>query len=154
MAVVALPCDRSEEWSETQKFILLLSQSKCVEDLSALVSSHGTQQKGRDCMLRALLRYTKSHCTPKEQSNFFKVVLPGVCRLAAQLPELCPAEGIPFVRAQEGELCVAVGTGPLTEKGLCSADRGRGGLALDPCLRVWVCGGCVLSRYWHHLVRQ
>ena len=148
MAVVALPCDRSEEWSETQKFILLLSQSKCVEDLSALVSSPGTQQKGRDCMLRALLRYAKSHCTPKEQSNFFKVVLPGVCRLAAQLPELCPAEGIPFVRAQEGELRVAVSTGPLTEEGW--TEGGGGGVALDPCLRGWVCVCCVVSRYWHH----
>ena len=105
-ATVALPCDRSEEWSETEKFILLLSQARSAEDLGALISSAGThkdkEQSGRVCMLRGFQRYVKAHCSPKEQTAFFKVILPGICRLASQLPALCPAEGIPFVRAQEG----------------------------------------------------
>lgn len=108
---VVLPFDRSEEWNETQKFLLLLSQSRSVEDLGTLISSAGKQQdkgrRGRECMLRGLHRYLKGHCSTKEQTTFFKVVLPGICRLASQLPAFCPAEGIPFVRVQEGE-CTCV----------------------------------------------
>lgn len=100
--VVALPCDRPEEWSETQKFILLLSQAKCLEDFSTLISSAGAH-KGRGSVLRGFQRYVKGHCSPKERSTFFKVTLPGICRLASQLPSLCPAEGIPFVKTNEGE---------------------------------------------------
>ena len=102
--VVALPCDRPEEWSETQKFIMLLSQSKCLEDFSSLISSSAGAPKGRGSVLRGFQRYVKGHCSPKERSTFFKITLPGICRLASQLPSLCPAEGIPFVKTQEGEL--------------------------------------------------
>ena len=101
--VVALPCDRPEEWSETQKFILLLSQSKCLEDFGSLISSSAGAPKGRGSVLRGFQRYVKGHCSPKERSTFFNVTLPGICRLASQLPSLCPAEGIPIVKTQEGE---------------------------------------------------
>ena len=152
---VPLPCDRTEEWSDTQKFLLLLSQSKCTEDLSTLISSAGARKdqgmSGRDCLLRGLHRFLKVHCSSKEQSTFFTVVLPGICRLASQLPAFCPAEGIPFIRAQEGA-CAAFRT-----PGLCVRTSGHGGrdsmcglcavlVCIRPvvsvCMRLWMCA-CV-----------
>ena len=105
--LLPLPCD-SQEWPEHKKLFLLLSHLRSAEQFTSLVSAYSLQDGSAEPfsrmirVLEGLGVYLKDFCNEAEREEFFSKTLPFISMSASSLEERAPANGIPFLRQQEG----------------------------------------------------
>ena len=112
MAQVFLPCE-SQRWPEEKEYFDLLSKIRSAEELDQIVKENSgfsdenvEKTSQRLSCLQGLCVFLNEIATEEEREVFFTSTLSFICRSASCLDMLVPERGVPFLRQQEGTVCV------------------------------------------------